>query len=69
MKVKELAEVIYPNTSLYIDGVSNVAGSTFMKLYSIEYLVEYYGERLVEEIETEHDYDASFLYITLKEDN
>lgn len=66
MKVKELAEVVYPNTSLYLDGLSNISGSTFMKLYSIEYLVEHYGERLVEEIETEHDYDASFLYITLK---
>ena len=68
MKVKELAEVIYPNTSLYVDGLSTIAGSTFLKLYSIEYLVEYYGERLVAEIETEHDYDASFLYITLKEE-
>lgn len=68
MKVKELAKVIYPNTSLYIDGLSTISGSTFMKLYSIEYLVEHYGERLVEEIETEHDYDASFLYITLKEE-
>lgn len=68
MKVKELAEVVYQNTSLYIDGLSNISGSTFMKLYSIEYIVEHYGERLVEEIETEHDYDASFLYITLKEE-
>lgn len=68
MKVKELAKVIYPNTSLYIDGLSTISGSTLMKLYSIEYLVEYYGERIVEEIDTEHDYDASFLYITLKEE-
>lgn len=68
MKVKDLAEVIYPNTSLYIDGLSTISGSTFLKLYSIEYLVEHYGERLVEEIETEHDYDASFLYITLREE-
>ena len=68
MKVKELAKVIYPNTKLYIDGLSTISGSTFMKLYSIEYLVEYYGERLVEEIDTEHDYDASFLYIILKEE-
>lgn len=68
MKVKELAKVIYPNTKLYIDGLSTISGYTFMKLYSIEYFVEHYGERLVEEIETEHDYDASFLYITLKEE-
>lgn len=68
MKVKELAEVIYPNTSLYIDGLSTIYGTSYMKLYSVEYLVEHYGERLVEEIETEHDYDASFLYITLKEE-
>lgn len=68
MKVKELAEVIYPYTLLYIDGLSTISGATFMKLYTIEYLVENYGERLVEEIETEHDYDASFLYITLKEE-
>ena len=68
MKVKELAKVIYPNTKLYIDGLSTISRSTFMKLYSIEYLVEYYGERLVEEIDTEHDYDASFLYIILKEE-
>ncbi|WAX12495.1 hypothetical protein EC55P2_00005 [Enterococcus phage EC55P2] len=69
MKVKELAEVIYPNTSLYIDGLSTIYGTSYMKLYSVEYLVEHYGERLVEEIETEHDYDASFLYITLKEED
>lgn len=68
MKVKELAEVIYPNTPLYIDGLSTISGSNFMELFSIEYLIENYGERLVEEIETEHDYDASFLYITLKEE-
>lgn len=68
MKVKELAEVIYPNTSLYIDGISNAVGLTFMKLYSVEYLVEHFGERLVEEIDIEHDYGGSFLYITLKEE-
>lgn len=68
MKVKELAEVIYPNTSLYIDGISNAVGLTFMKLYSVEYLVEHFGERLVKEIDIEHDYDGSFLYITLKEE-
>lgn len=68
MKVKELAEVIYPNTSLYIDGISNAVGLTFMKLYSVEYLVEHFGERLVEEIDIEHDYDGSFLYIILKEE-
>lgn len=69
MKVKELAEVIHPAASVYIEDPVTKPTMSHLKLRSIDSVLEHYGDRIVEEVETEHDWDCSFLYITLKEED
>lgn len=66
MKVKELAEVIYPACSVFVEDPSSISEKSYLKLRSIESVLNHYGERTVDTLTTDHDYDSSYLYIILK---
>lgn len=68
MKVKKLVEIIHPAASVYIEDPSDRFPRNSPPLVSIMYILECYGNRIVKEVTTEHDWDSSFLYIILEEE-